>query len=475
MSSHDRALVELADRTPPHNLDAEMAVLGSMMVSTRAVDEVVTALKGEDFYSPAHQEVFHAICQLHATGKAPDLVTVTDELNRRETLERVGGTAALISIIESVPTAANAEAYAEVVRDYATLRNLEMAGQEIVKIVRDPDTDITDKLNLAQDAIYKAGQHRLGSEFQSVGDLAMRFFEKVDRLMETGEPIQGLLTGNPDLDDMNHGFFPGELTILAARPAMGKTSMAMSFALAAARKSAGKVAFFSLEMSGEQLVRRLMAVESRVSMGRLSGSNKIEEEDYQKLVDACETLYGMQVYIDDTSDLTPAQLRAKCRRLNAEGDLQLVVVDYLQLMRSGLRTENRNTEISEIARGLKRVAKDLGLPVIALSQVNRAVESRENKRPMLSDLRESGSIEAEADLVMFLYRDRYYKRREQGMDEQEGEAPNEVAELIIAKHRNGPVGMVMYAFEPSFTRFSALDDQGKQDYLESLRGGGYED
>ncbi len=459
-------------RIPPHNTEAEMCVLGAMMLSDRAAQDVVTRVSEDEFYIPAHREIYRAMRQVAAESKAVDMLTIKNELVQREKLDTVGGVEYLIQIAESVPSASNALHYAHIVQEHATLRRLEQAGHDIVKLIRDPELDMKAKIEAAEKAVYDVGKARLGREFESVGDLAMSFFDQIDHMMETDEPIQGLLTGYDDLDELTRGFFPGELTILASRPAMGKTSLALNFAVNAARKNAGKVAFFSLEMGGKQLVRRLMSVESRVPMKAFN--QRMSDDDYQRLINACERMYGMQIYVDETPDISPFEMRAKCRRLNSAGDLALVVVDYLQLMKASKRTENRVQEIGDISRGLKQMAKELDVPVIALAQVSRGVENRDDRRPRMADLRESGSIEADADVVMFIYRDEYYERQKQGGSFASDEDPNraEIAELIIAKHRNGPVDMVPLAFQPSLTRFSLPDVQSKLAYKARMRDGG---
>lgn len=455
---------------PPQNVEAEMAALGSMMLSERAGIQVSDTLGEDDFYVPAHKEIYLAMRHLLQTARPIDLVTVKNALIERNSLQNIGGLEYLVQIAESVPTAANAGFYAGIVVEKSTLRRLEQAGHEIVGVVHDTELTVEEKVDSAESRIFEVGRKRLGKNFAHVRSLAKEFFKDVDTLMETGEPILGMPSGYADLDSMTTGFYGGDLVILAARPAMGKTSLALNFALNVASQSAGNVAVFSLEMSGHQLVRRMIATLAQVPMGALKQAN-LSHHDYHKLTEACEQLYSLPMYIDDSSDVSPMDMRGKCRRLKAEGGLSLVVVDYLQLMRGNKRTENRTQEISEIARGLKSMAKELEVPIIALSQLNRGVESRDDKRPGLSDIRESGSIEAEADIVMFIYRDEYYKRKLNTEIEVDPRIP-EVAELIIGKHRNGPTGTVLLGFQPAFTRFTLLDDQSKVEYRQKSRGGG---
>jgi replicative DNA helicase len=455
-------------RTPPHSLEAEMCALGSMMLSAQAVEDVLSRIREEDdLYHPAHKEIYRAICQLKEENQAVDLVTVKNVLVSRGRLQEAGGIEYLINLNEVVPTAVNASHYATIVIDYAVLRRLQAAGHQITHLVNDSELDVTEKIEQAEGIVYSAGQRRLGKEFMSAKKLVRDLFQKVDDLIEAGEPEHGLETGFIDLDSITTGFYPGDLIILAARPAMGKTSLAMNMALGAAREGLN-VAVFSLEMTGEQLIRRMLATEAQLPMGVFKKPD-ISRDDYRRMADGVDTIYQLPIFIDDTSDLSPLELKGKCRRLMSQGPLGMIVVDYLQLMRSSRKTENRNQEIADIARSLKQTAKELGVPILALCQVNRGVEGRDDKRPNLSDLRESGSIEAEADLVMSIYRHEYYKKKavDQGKKFEPGKS--EVAELGILKHRNGPTGIVYLAFTPSYTRFSNLQEESKEDYLAMLK------
>ncbi|MFM9872562.1 MAG: replicative DNA helicase [Fimbriimonadaceae bacterium] len=459
------------DYVPPQSTEAEMSALGAMLLSERAAMEVVEILNEDDFYVPAHREIFKAAFQLLRNSKAIDLVTLRDELTVRGKLDDVGGIEYLVQIAETVPSAANATYYAGIVQDKSTLRNLERAGHEIIKLARESDQSADEKVDTAEGTIFEVGRKRMGKYFVPVRSLAKEFFVDVDNLLETGEPALGTLSGYGDLDRVTTGFYGGDLVIVACRPAMGKTSLAMNIAVNVARAEEGAVAVFNLEMSGKQLVRRMIATLAQVPMGALKQTN-LHPNDYQKLADACDDMYNLPIYIDDTSDVSPLEMRGKCRRLKAEHGLSLVVVDYLQLMRGSKKTENRTQEISEIARSLKVLAKELDVPVIALSQLNRGVESREDKRPMLSDIRESGSIEADADMVMFIYRQEYYRRKEAGKEQEFNPNAAEVAELIIGKHRNGPTGTVLLGFQPAYTRFTLLDEQSKDEYHRASRNQG---
>ena len=444
------------DLVPLRSLEAEMSVLGSMLLSDRAAEEIANILIEDDFYQPAHKEIYRAMRQLVDNAKPVDLVTLKDELTARDTLRNVGGIDYLVQVAECVPSPANAVPYARIVQDKATLRRLEVAGRDIVSVVHDTDVgDADDKVDRAEQLIFEVGRKRLGKDFQHVRSLAKEFFLDVDHILETGQPMIGIPTNFPDLDDMTTGFYPGDFVIVAARPSMGKTALVLNFALNIAKKYVGNIAIFSLEMSGPQVVRRLVSMSSLVSSSVLKKTT-LSDDDYKKLADACELLYGLPIYVDDSSDVSGMEIRGKCRRLKQDGGLALVVVDYLQLMRSSKRTENRVQEISEIARSLKALAKELQVPVVALSQLNRSVESRDNKRPMLSDIRESGSIEAEADLVMFIYRESYYAQKREGPPEDYNPKAAEPAEIIISKHRNGPTGTVILGFQPAFASFCNL-------------------
>jgi replicative DNA helicase len=325
----------------------------------------------------------------------------------------------------------------------------------------------------AEQLVFEVGKRRLGSYFQPIRNLAKEFFTDIDMIIESGEPILGTPTGFLDLDTKLTGLYPGDLLIVAARPSMGKTTLVMDMALRVAKQQVGNVAVFSLEMGALQLVRRMVSMQSSVSSYAMKHAD-LTQKNYSKIADACESLYNLPIFIDDASDVSPLEMRGKCRRLKAEGGLALVIVDYLQLMRGSRKTENRVQEISDIARGLKAMAKELQVPVIALSQLNRSVESRDNKRPQLSDIRESGSIEAEADVVMMIYREQYYKDREKPTDADRNPDRVEVAEINIAKHRNGEIGTVLLGFQPTYVRFRDLDQDSQRRYMseQQNKGGG---
>ncbi len=440
---------------PQYNNEAEICTLGAMLLSERACEEVYGVLKDKDFYHPAHQEIYRSISKLIETDTAVDLVTLKNHLVGKDLIDKVGGVEYLIQVAESVPSAANAADYAHIVFENSLARKLERAGNDIVSVVRKSEMPIEEKIDKAEEIVCSIGKSKNAKDLHHIKDVARDFFDDVDHLFESGEPVLGIPTGFYDLDKVTGGFYGSDLLIVAARPSMGKTSLVLNFAINVAKKAKGSVAFFSIEMSSKQLVRRMISMISGIGLSILKKAN-LSKYVYDKLADACDELYNLPIFIDDTSDISPLEMRGKCRRLKQSQGLSMVVVDYLQLMKGSKRTENRVQEISDIARGLKSLAKEFDVPVIALSQLNRSVENREDKRPMLSDIRESGSIEAEADLVMFIYRDAYYKAKETAEEIEYDENRVDEAEIIIAKHRNGPTGKVITGFHASCARFVNL-------------------
>jgi replicative DNA helicase len=448
---------------PLFSLEAEMSVLGSMLLSERAAEETVTLLEEEDFYRPAHRLIYKAMRQLVNNSKPIDFLTLKEELMARGNLADIGGEEYLLQIAEYTPSPANSEYYARIVQDKAILRRLEEAGHQIRGVVHSPDEgEASDKVERAEQIVFEVGRKHLGKQFANVRMMAKELMLDIDHVFETGEAMTGLPSGFYDMDQLTSGFYSGDLIVIGARPSMGKTSLVLDFALHIARdivrnERKGSVAIFSLEMGSLSLVRRMASMLSGVSAGVLRQNKQMADSQYHLLANACETLYSLPIFIDDTSDINPLEVRGKCRRLKAEHGLSLVIIDYLQLMRGSRRTENRVQEVSDIARACKSMAKELGVPVIALSQLSRAVEGRDDKRPQLSDIRESGSIEAEADLVMLIYRDSYYKAKAEHRPESENFDEVQEAEIILAKHRNGPTGVVKLGFQPSYARFRNLD------------------
>ncbi|HZF58631.1 MAG TPA: replicative DNA helicase [Rubrobacter sp.] len=444
-----------ATRVPPHDLDAERAVIGAMLVSETAVAAVAERLDARDFYSEVHRIIYGAMMRLYSRGDPIDQLTLTNELRSVNEFERVGGRPYVFQIVESVPTAANAGRYAEIVRGKALLRAVIDVGSRITEdAFREPE-NVTEALDSAEQLIYGVSNQTLRQHLAPVSELAPGALEMIQRLYEQEGEVTGVETGFEDLDRLTTGFHKSDLVILAARPAMGKTAMALNAIWHAAGEKGMPVAIFSLEMSKEQLVQRLISQTTRIPAQALRSGN-VKAEDWPKLVRGVAEVSRAPIWIDDTAGVTLMEIRAKVRRLssqlNARGEtpLSLVVVDYLQLMIGGdarNRQENRQQEIAEISRGLKVLARDLDVPVLAIAQLSRAVESRHDKRPMLSDLRDSGAIEQDADMVMFLYRDEYYNP---DCDDKG------IAEVIIGKHRNGPTGKVQLAWMEQYTKFASL-------------------
>lgn len=430
---------------PPHNIDAEQAVLGAILLDGEALIRVSAILTADDFYHEGHREIYRAALNLHDRGDAVDLVTVIEELRRAGTLDKIGGAAYVASLADLVPTTANVEYYARIVQEKALLRTLIRVAARIAEMGYEENESAARLVDQAEQMILELGAQRAPGVFTAIKDILAETWERIEQVYEHGR-ISGIPTGFVDLDRVLSGFQPADLIILAARPSMGKTSLAMSIAHQVARHQGLPVGIFSLEMSKEQLVQRLLCAEAMVDQYRLR-TGLLREEDWERLTEAAATLARLPIYIDDTAACSVREMRAKTRRLKAEVGLGLVIVDYLQLMQPNRRAENRQQEIAQISRALKGLAKELNVPVLALSQLSRAVEQRQNKRPQLADLRESGSLEQDADVVMFIYRDEYYRPD----TDKRG-----IAEIIVAKQRNGPVGVVEMGFLKEFTRFVNL-------------------
>ena len=433
---------------PPQDLDAEEAVLGAMMINDQAVltaSEIISD-PGE-FYREAHGTVYRAILALLARSEPIDAVTVSDELERMGALEQVGGRGFIFGLSSSVTVAANVKSHAQIVRDLSLLRRVAAAGLEIAELGYGRQGDVRDILDRAESAIFDVAQSRTTSDIVPIGGLLGDEVERISAATEQ-RGLTGASSGLRDLDKITSGFQNSNLIILAARPAMGKTSLALGIARHLGVSARVPVVVFSLEMSSSEIAQRFIATEARVDSTRMR-SGDVRDEDWMRIQDACNRLSDAPIYVDDTAGINLMEIRSKARRLKMkEPDLGLVMIDYLQLMSSGSNEENRVQEISQISRQLKVLARDLEVPVIALSQLSRGVESRTDKRPLLSDLRESGSIEQDADVVMFIYRDDYYNK-------ETSEKPG-TAELIVAKHRNGAVGTVDLAFMPHYTTFADL-------------------
>jgi replicative DNA helicase len=436
------------DRTPPQNIEAEQAVLGAIFLEKEALIKATEMLKPDDFYRTTHQRIFQVMLDLSESDEPVDLVTVTSELNDRKWLEEVGGVSYLSDLANAVPTAANIEYYVNIVEEKALLRRLIKAATQIASNGYAGQDEIQDILNQAERSIMDISGRRANDGFVAIKDVLVETYERIETLHNSTSEMTGIPSGYRDLDKMTSGFQSSDLIILAARPSVGKTAFALNVAQNVAARAGKTVAIFSLEMSAPQLVQRMLCAEGNIDANRMR-TGTFQDPDWEKLTMAIATLSKASIFIDDTPGITVNQIRAKCRRLKAEHGLGIILIDYLQLI-NGSGKENRQQEISNISRTLKGIARELDCTVIALSQLSRAVEQRQDKRPMLSDLRESGSIEQDADIVAFLYRDDYY--------DHESENKN-VIEILIAKQRNGPVGKVELAFLKEYNKFVNLSRQ----------------
>src|SRR5213595_691526 len=437
-------------RSPPHSVEAEQGVLGSMLISPREViAECVEKINEEYFYVPAHQTIYNVLVDLWNAGQAIDLITFTQVLRDRNLLETVGGAAAVTSLFTFVPTAANVGYYLEIVRDKYILREIIAAATESVRRAYEEQDEVNNLLDEVEQRIFAVGEDRFKGEMLSMKQQVMSTLESIEKLFENKGAITGVSTGFRDLDKLTSGLHSSEMIVIAARPSMGKTALAMNIAEHAAIEVKLPVAIFSLEMSAQQLVQRMLCSRARVNLAK-TRDGFLAEADFPKLTHAASKLAEAKIFIDDTAGLTILELRAKARRLKAQHDVRLIIVDYLQLLRSTSRRaqDNRQLEISEISAGLKGLAKELKIPIIVVAQLNRQPEQRSGGKPRLIDLRESGSIEQDADLVGLLVRPEIYEEDEEARAEKEGEA-----ELIIAKQRNGPVGEILLTFLKEFTRF----------------------
>ncbi|CCJ34044.1 replicative DNA helicase [Caloramator australicus] len=434
-------------RVPPHNIEAEQSVLGSMLLDRNAIADVTEILTGDEFYKESHRILYKTIEEIYNKDEPVDIITVIDLLKSRNLLEVVGGVSYISNIVASVPTTANAKSYAKIVKEKALLRRLIIASNEIMdKCYQEPD-DVEEVLGLAEKAIFDISQNKSHSDFEPLSEIIMKSFDSIEHLSKTKGDVTGIPSGFTDLDRKTSGFQKGDFILVAARPSMGKTAFVLNIALHAALRAKKSVAIFSLEMSKEQLAFRMLCAEANIDMLKLR-TGDLDEEDWFRLARAAGPMSESKIFIDDTPGISVNEMRSKCRRLKIEKGLDLIIVDYLQLMSGSKRSESRQQEVSEISRSLKALAKEMDAPVIALSQLSRAPEARSDHRPMLSDLRESGSIEQDADLVMFLYRDEYYHK--------DTDKKN-IAEVIIAKQRNGPTGTVELVWLGQYTKFGNLD------------------
>ncbi|MBD1863296.1 MULTISPECIES: replicative DNA helicase [Trichocoleus] len=443
---HDLSFQPLSDRLPPQNIDAEEAILGGILLDPEAINRVIDILRPEAFYISAHQEIYRTAVTLHSQGKPTDLMSLTSWLQDHSLLEKVGGQSRLAQLVDRTISAVNIDQYASLVMDKFLRRKLIQVGTEIAQLGYETNSELVKILDQSEQKVFSITQDRPQQGLVPTSDILTDTFSDIES-RSLGMVMPGIACGFYDLDAMTQGFQRSDLVIVAGRPSMGKTSFVLNIARNISAFHKLPVAVFSLEMSKEQLVYRLLSSESRIESGRLR-SGRISQTEWEPLGHAISTLSQLNVYIDDTPDISVTEMRSKSRRLQAENGkpLGLILIDYLQLM-EGSGSDNRVQELSKVTRGLKGLARELGVPVIALSQLSRGVESRTNKRPMMSDLRESGSIEQDADLIMMIYRDEYYNP----------DTPDRgIAEVIITKHRNGPVGTVKLLFEPQFTCFRNL-------------------
>lgn len=443
--------MSIIERLPPHSVESEEAILGSLLIDPDAIYEVASFLKPEAFYRMQNRWIYEAILGLSERHEPLDFITLTEELRRREQLEELGGEGYVIGLINIVPTSINARSYARLVEATSLRRKMIGAASTIANLAYDEAEDINIVIDRAERALFSISEERTTRDLVPIKQIARDYLERIEELNRLGDDVIGVPTGFVDLDRLLGGLNRSDLIIVAARPGMGKTSLQITMALTAATRHAKRIAMFNLEMSGEQLVQRMIAAETQIDSQRLRRGD-LQEHEWPIFMEAIGRVSETRIFIDDTPSITPIQLHTKCRRLYAEHGLDMVMIDYLQLMQSERGFNNRVQEISEISRSLKSLARELDVPVVAAAQLSRAVEQRQDKRPMLSDLRDSGSIEQDADIVMFIYRDEYYSP-------DTSEKPN-VAEINVAKHRNGPTGTIDLYWHSTLATFRNLRHQG---------------
>ncbi|HEY4623281.1 MAG TPA: replicative DNA helicase [Solibacillus sp.] len=437
----------MIERVPPHNKEAEQSIIGAIFLQPESLIVASERLQPHDFYQTAHQQIFEVMLELSDKGSPVDVVTVSEVFAARKSLEEIGGLSYLLELSNAVPTASNVEYYADIVNEKSILRRLIRTATKIVDDGYMREDEVGELLSDAERSIMEVANKRNASDFRHIEGVLHETFDNIEQMHQNKGDVTGISTGYVDLDKMTAGFQRNDLIIVAARPSMGKTAFALNIAQNAAVRSKQNVAIFSLEMGAEQLVMRMLCAEGLIDAQRLR-TGSLENEDWNKLMLAIGSLSKSGIYIDDSPGLRVNEIRAKCRRLYQESGLDMILIDYLQLIQgSGRPGENRQQEVSEISRSLKALARELKVPVIALSQLSRGVEQRQDKRPMMSDLRESGSIEQDADIVSFLYRDDYYNKEEDA-------PPNDLIEIILAKQRNGPTGTVKLAFNKQYNKFS---------------------
>ena len=438
---------EVIKRTMPHSIEAERSVIGSMMMNSEAVAAAHEILTEDDFYGRQYGLLFKAMVEMYTSGVAVDLMTLKDKLDHMDAMPELSDINFLKELLDSVPTSANAKYYAGIVREKSVLRQLIITSEHIANTCYSGKEELDEILDETEKKVFSIVQNRGESEYVSIDKVVLNAMERIETVSKIRGTVTGLPSGYTDLDYKTSGFQKSDLVIIAARPAMGKTAFELNIAEYMAFRKNATVAIFSLEMSKEQLVNRLLALESSVDSQKIR-TGDVDDGDWEKLIEGANTIAKSHMIIDDTASISISELKSKCRRYKREFDLGIVIIDYLQLMTTTGRSESRQQEISEISRSLKSLARELNVPIIALSQLGRAVESRPDKRPMLSDLRESGAIEQDADMVMFLYRDDYYNKESE---------KNGIAEVIIAKQRNGPIGTIELAWIPKYTKFANLE------------------
>jgi replicative DNA helicase len=432
------------ERTPPQDVIAEQSVLGGMLLSKDAISEVVEILRERDFYRPAHELIYDAIIDLYSRGEPADPVTVSAELTKRGDLTRAGGAPYLHTLISSVPTAANASYYAKIIRERAIMRRLVEAGTKIVQLGYTVEGEVDDAVNAAQAEVHAVTERRAAEDYIQLSELLPAAFDEIEKI-SSGVMGEGVKSGFKDLDALTHGFHPGNMIVLAARPAVGKSTLGLDIARYASIHKGDTSVIFSLEMSRSEITMRMLSAEARVPLNNIRAGS-LTDEEWARMARRMGEISEAPMFIDDSPNLSLMEIRAKARRLKQRHNLKLIVIDYLQLMTSGKRVENRQQEVSEFSRQLKLLAKELNVPVIAISQLNRSPEQRSDKKPMLSDLRESGSIEQDADVVILLHRDDLYDQQNRS-----GEA-----DLIVAKHRNGPTRTITVSAQLHFARFTDM-------------------
>lgn len=434
---------QIQGRIPPHNIEAEQNVLGILLLSKDSMDIAVEKLNTEDFYSPIHQHIYEGLLNLYNSQTAIDLITASEEMRRLGYLEDIGGVTYLAGLTEKVVTTLNINYYIEIVKNKSILRKIIESSTSTLDLAYEDKEDVITVMEYAEKGIFEITQDATQKGLVKINKVLSNSFQELQKKSENPESLTGVTTGFVDLDRKLSGLQKSDLILLAARPSMGKTALMVNIAMNAAIEAKANVAIFSLEMSENQLVQRMMSSISHIDLQKIISGN-LEVDEWTKLLEGINVISDLNIYIDDTAGISPIELKAKARRLKAQKGLDLIVIDYLQLMETGSKFENRTQQISEISRGLKAIAKELDVPVVALSQLSRAPELRSDKRPILSDLRESGAIEQDADVVLFLYRDDYYNP--------DSDKKN-IGEVIIAKHRNGPTGMVELTFLKQYTKF----------------------